>query len=85
MNREALGEMKRRGLAKANRVWFNLGELFIKLPKEAAIAMVEEEQNGVSAEIDELRDQLKPKVKELNEMEGRTLNPGFDLKGFSSK
>eukprot|EP00729_Bicosta_minor_P001508 gene1508-35469_t len=81
-NREALGEMKRKRLVNANKVWFNMGELFIKLPRDDAIKMVETEQAEVTAEINAIRDQLKPKVKELSEMEGRELNPGFDLKGM---
>lgn len=40
-NREALGEMKRKRLVNANKVWFNMGELFIKLPRDDAIKMVE--------------------------------------------
>lgn len=33
--------MKRKRLVNANKVWFNMGELFIKLPRDDAIKMVE--------------------------------------------
>eukprot|EP00051_Salpingoeca_urceolata_P014465 m.184158 g.184158 ORF g.184158 m.184158 type:complete len:145 (+) comp18094_c0_seq4:3001-3435(+) len=84
-NRTALGEMTRRSLKDADKVWMNLGDLIVKIPKPKAQQLVEQDQTTLSEEINRLRDGIKGKVTALNELQGKDMPAGFNLTGMSKK
>jgi len=84
-NREALGHLERKKLKTASKVWMNMGEFFIKMPRETSIAIVKEEQTTLRKQIETVRNDLSTKVATLKETEGERLNPGFDLKAVARK
>lgn len=79
-NREAISAIKDNSSKKQ---WFCVGNLFIKIPEEQAKQILVEDQQKIEAEMNKLRNNLKPKVKKLHELEGLQEVKGFDLKGMN--
>ena len=79
-NREAINAIKDNSSKKQ---WFCVGNLFIKIPEEQAKQILVEDQQKIEAEMNKLRNNLKPKVKKLHELEGLPEVKGFDLKGMN--
>ena len=79
-NREAINAIKDNSSKKQ---WFCVGNLFIKIPEEQAKQLLVEDQQKIEAEMNKLRNNLKPKVKKLHELEGLQEVKGFDLKGMN--
>ncbi|CAJ0925479.1 unnamed protein product [Ranitomeya imitator] len=55
------------------------GNMFIKLPKDKTKQMIEKDQEQLDVEIQNLRSQLKVKVNELYEAQGKPELKGFNL------
>ncbi|KAI1317521.1 p53 and DNA damage-regulated protein 1 [Mortierella claussenii] len=68
-NREALTKLKK-DLASEKKVWVNLGDMFIKMPKENVETMIKKDQATLDAEIADIRETMKEKVVELEKLEG---------------
>ena len=66
--------------AAEKKVWLNYGNVFLKLPKEAAEEQIEAEQASLTAEITALRETIAAKAGELRRGEGQTVSKGWDLK-----
>lgn len=79
-NREAINAIKDN---PSKKQWFCVGNLFIKIPEEQAKQILVEDQQKIEAEMNKLRNSLKPKVKKLHELEGLQEVKGFDLKGMN--
>ncbi|KAI8056713.1 hypothetical protein BDF22DRAFT_773293 [Syncephalis plumigaleata] len=65
-NRMALNRMQE---SKDKKVWLNLGELFIRLPKQGATDMLKKEQTQLDHTIEETRHSLREKVQQLEKLE----------------
>ncbi|KAF9295819.1 p53 and DNA damage-regulated protein 1 [Mortierella antarctica] len=68
-NREALSKLKK-DLSEEKKVWVNLGDMFIKMPKENVETMIKKDQDTLNTEIDDIRQSMKEKVVELEKLEG---------------
>lgn len=81
-NREAS-----RSLTKINdsKIYFCLGKTFVKLPTADAQKLLKSNQITFDEETSKIRDNLKEKVDNLYQLEGKSgLNAGFALKSFQS-
>ncbi|KAG0057409.1 p53 and DNA damage-regulated protein 1 [Gryganskiella cystojenkinii] len=83
-NREALGKLKKE-LGQEKKVWVNLGDMFIKLPKKNVETMIKKDQNTLDGEISDIRQVMKEKVVELEKLEGGdgSRAKAFQLKGMT--
>ncbi|KAG0349524.1 p53 and DNA damage-regulated protein 1, partial [Gamsiella multidivaricata] len=83
-NREALTKLKK-DLVQEKKVWVNLGDLFVKLPKENVETMIKKDQVTLDAEISDIRETMKEKVVELEKLEGGDGSKAraFQLKGMN--
>ncbi|KAF9551619.1 p53 and DNA damage-regulated protein 1 [Mortierella hygrophila] len=83
-NREALSKLKKE-LSQEKKVWVNLGDMFIKLPKENVQTMIKKDQTTLDEEILDIRETMKQKVVELEQLEGGdgSKSRAFQLKGMS--
>ncbi|XP_072051875.1 p53 and DNA damage-regulated protein 1-like [Amphiura filiformis] len=83
----ALDRKRTKGLealrALSNKAWVCFGNTFIKMPQSKAQGLLKEDQKNLDEEIDKLRNDLKPKVSKLRDMEGSKEVKGFDLKALS--
>ncbi|KAF9320157.1 p53 and DNA damage-regulated protein 1 [Podila horticola] len=68
-NREALSKLKK-DLSEEKKVWVNLGDMFVKMPKENIETMIKKDQDTLNTEIDDIRQTMKEKVVELEKLEG---------------
>ncbi|KAF9999850.1 p53 and DNA damage-regulated protein 1 [Entomortierella chlamydospora] len=68
-NREALSKLKKE-LAQEKKVWVNLGDMFVKLPKQNVETMIKKDQETLDTEISDIRELMKEKVVELEKLEG---------------
>ncbi|KAJ8041964.1 p53 and DNA damage-regulated protein 1 [Holothuria leucospilota] len=86
-NREALRALqnKRKASSKESKEWVCFGNTFLKLPHCKTEEMLKEDQKQLDTEIEKLRDELKPKVKRLRDMEGLPDVKGFDLKSLTKE
>lgn len=84
-NRQALGELKRKKLVGTSRIWSNFGDMFLLLPRQQVINMVEKDQTELSDSIDQVRDAMQAKAGELRETEGKPMSKGWGLKGMAFK
>ncbi|KAG8194579.1 hypothetical protein JTE90_013317 [Oedothorax gibbosus] len=69
--------MKKDG--SSSKTWMCFGNMFIKCPKEKALGIVESDQVVIDDEIKTLRDNLKPKVENMRNLEGKP-ESRFNLK-----
>ncbi|KAF9144446.1 p53 and DNA damage-regulated protein 1 [Mortierella sp. GBA39] len=72
-------------LTNKELVWVNLGDMFIKLPKENVQTMIKKDQTTLDEEILDIRETMKQKVVELEQLEGGdgSKSRAFQLKGMS--
>ncbi|KAF9906920.1 p53 and DNA damage-regulated protein 1 [Linnemannia zychae] len=82
-NREALSKLKKE-LSQEKKVWVNLGEMFVKMPKENVETMIKKDQKTLDDEIADIRETMKQKVVELEQLEGGDGSKAraFQLKGM---
>ncbi|KAG0225659.1 p53 and DNA damage-regulated protein 1 [Mortierella sp. GBA43] len=82
-NREALSKLKK-DLAHEKKVWVNVGDLFIRLPKTNVETMIKKDQDTLDAEISGIRETMKQKAVELEKLEGGdgSKAKAFQLKGM---
>ncbi|KAF9933617.1 p53 and DNA damage-regulated protein 1 [Linnemannia zychae] len=68
------------------KVWVNLGDLFIKLPKENVETMIKKDQSTLDEEISDIRETMKQKVVELEQLEGGdgSKSRAFQLKAMTN-
>lgn len=78
--REALRQTRGEKDAKT---WLCLGNTFLKVDSSICESMLNKDKETVEEEITQLRDGLKPKVKQLHKMEGVAEVKGFELKGMT--
>ncbi|KAI8584683.1 hypothetical protein K450DRAFT_217492, partial [Umbelopsis ramanniana AG] len=86
-NREALTSMRKK-LANEQKLWVNMGDMFIKLPKKDIQVMIEDDQKKLDEEIEKRRDTMKKKAMKLDQLEqlqpnGKPL-AGYDLQGMKA-
>ncbi|XP_064403434.1 p53 and DNA damage-regulated protein 1-like isoform X2 [Halichondria panicea] len=84
--REALRQLKSTHSSakkEASKSWVCFGNTFIKMHTTECVQLLEKDQTLLTSEIDEIQRGLKPKVAELNKMEGRAELKGFELKGMN--
>ncbi|KAG2174662.1 hypothetical protein INT44_006926, partial [Umbelopsis vinacea] len=95
-NREALTNMRKK-LANEQKLWVNMGDMFIKLPKKDIQVMIEDgkksikqqsHQKKLDEEIEKRRDTMKKKAMKLDQLEqlqpnGKPL-AGYDLQGMKA-
>ncbi|GJJ73890.1 hypothetical protein EMPS_06248 [Entomortierella parvispora] len=83
-NREALGKLKK-DLSKEKKVWVNMGDMFIKMPKPNVETMIKKDQETLDSEIADIRQVMKEKVVELEKLEGGdgSKSRAFQLKGMT--
>eukprot|EP00040_Diaphanoeca_grandis_P013627 m.68919 g.68919 ORF g.68919 m.68919 type:complete len:147 (-) comp24016_c0_seq1:98-538(-) len=84
-NRMALREIKKKTLSKASKIWMNVGDIFLQLPRKTVVEMMEKDQTQLDTAIDETRDNLQKKAVELRQKEHKPISEGWDLKGMSFK
>ncbi|CAN2389901.1 unfolded protein binding [Pristimantis euphronides] len=77
-NREALRALAG-DPAPSGSVNVCFGNMFIKLPKDKTKAMIQRDQEQLDTEISHLRTQLKVKVNQLYEAQGKPELKGFNL------
>ncbi|KAF8946458.1 p53 and DNA damage-regulated protein 1, partial [Entomortierella lignicola] len=80
-NREALSKLKKE-LSQEKKIWVNLGDMFVKLPKQNVETMIKKDQATLDSEISDIRDVMKEKVVELEKLEG---GDGSKAKAFQLK
>ncbi|KAF9173114.1 p53 and DNA damage-regulated protein 1 [Mortierella sp. AD011] len=68
-NREALSKLKKE-LTQEKKVWVNMGDMFVKLPKQNVETMIKKDQETLDSEISDIRELMKEKVVELEKLEG---------------
>ncbi|KAE8612928.1 hypothetical protein XENTR_v10007505 [Xenopus tropicalis] len=83
-NREALRSLSK-DPSPAGRVTVCFGNMFIELPKSKTKEIIERDQEQLDKEISGLRRELKVKVKELYEAQGKPELKGFDLVALSTE
>eukprot|EP00128_Syssomonas_multiformis_P004626 Colp12_sorted_trinity150504_noHs@19220 len=84
-NREALGSFRRKEHTD-KKAWTWIGSMFIKLPSDATIKLLEEDQKRLDSEISQLRDSVKRKSEELMRLQGDEQRmQGFSLKALSEQ
>ncbi|XP_075032682.1 p53 and DNA damage-regulated protein 1 [Mixophyes fleayi] len=76
-NREALRALSRDNTQGPVTVCF--GSMFINLPKDKTKEMIQRDQDQLDAEINKLHSQLKLKVNQLYEAQGKPELKGFNL------
>ncbi|CAH1765937.1 9948_t:CDS:2 [Entrophospora sp. SA101] len=84
-NREALNKLKKE-LKNEDKVWANFGNFFLKLENENVKTYIQEEQQNLEKEILSLRETIKEKAAELENLEKGEIQKmkGFDLKGITA-
>ncbi|CAG2162738.1 unnamed protein product [Oppiella nova] len=82
--REALNALKTY-TTDSKKLWLCFGNSFIKTSVGSARSVITEDQNQVTKRINELRDELKPKVDQLNQLEGKPQLKGFNLKALDKQ
>ncbi|XP_055947219.1 p53 and DNA damage-regulated protein 1-like [Argiope bruennichi] len=65
-----------------SKTWMCFGNIFIKCPKTKALNMIEKDETLIDEEINTLRNNLKPKVDNIRNLEGKPEHP-FNLKPLS--
>ncbi|CAG0889491.1 unnamed protein product [Darwinula stevensoni] len=84
-NREALRALH--GVDDTKRSYVCFGNMFIKLPNKDTVAILKRDQQKLDEEIEQLRNNLKPKVNVLRDLEGKSelavvLDVGITIKEF---
>ncbi|KNC81052.1 hypothetical protein SARC_06612 [Sphaeroforma arctica JP610] len=69
VNREALNAFRSRKV-KPGKVWFNVDDLFIKMPQVDGKRLIEKDQTVLTDEMAVLRTNMKNKTMELQKLEG---------------
>ncbi|KAM5135865.1 p53 and DNA damage-regulated protein 1 [Mantella aurantiaca] len=77
-NREALRALSK-DTDKSGMVTVCFGGMFIALPKDKTKEMIQRDQEQLDVEIDKIRLQLKGKVNQLYEAQGKPELKGFNL------
>ena len=65
---------------QSNKLWLCFGNSFVKTKAISAKTLITEDQNDLNQKINDLRNNLKTKVDELRQLEGKEVLKGFDLK-----
>eukprot|EP00056_Hartaetosiga_gracilis_P012995 m.210699 g.210699 ORF g.210699 m.210699 type:complete len:134 (-) comp13782_c0_seq3:5361-5762(-) len=81
-NREAIRAIKKEssGYGKAWLLYGSSGQFF-SFPKEEAIDTLQSSQQKIERRKEEVHTTLKDEVAQLQRLQGKELNEGFDLKG----
>ncbi|XP_050393451.1 p53 and DNA damage-regulated protein 1 [Patella vulgata] len=75
--REALRCLQKDKTAKKS--WMCVGNMFIKMPRVTAISMLEKDFSQLENEIKDTRNELKPKVDKLRDLQNQDGVKGFGL------
>lgn len=81
-NREALSALAKDTLCpprSRDKVWVNMGGMFIKLKKDECKSMIQTSQKEISKEIKTSKDSLLPKVNVLKDAQGEDYLKGYNL------
>lgn len=88
MNREALRQLRTNSSEKhtsGTKNWICIGNMFMRLPKPFVIDSVEKEQKQLDTEIKNLRNGLRNKVNNLNDLEDKQETLGTNIKPLSQE
>ncbi|KAJ0068375.1 hypothetical protein NL108_005958 [Boleophthalmus pectinirostris] len=81
-NREALNAL-RHDLSSSDKVKVCFGNIFIKFPVNKTTEMIQRDQEQLDKEISDLRKELKVKVNQLNDIQGKPELRGYSLTSLS--
>lgn len=81
-NREALSAL-RNELSQSEKVKVCFGNIFIKFPSNKTREMIQRDQEQLDKEINNLRKELKVKVNQLNDIQGKPELRGYSLTSLS--
>ena len=73
-----------RFVQKKSKTFVCLGDIFLQLPTTEVIPILEDDQKKLEDEILKLRDDLKPKMQKLRQLEKKPELKGFDLKPLAA-
>uniref|UniRef100_A0A8C4WUH5 P53 and DNA-damage regulated 1 n=1 Tax=Eptatretus burgeri TaxID=7764 RepID=A0A8C4WUH5_EPTBU len=76
-NREAIRSLRTE--KSTDKVWVCFGRTLIKLTNSQTLEMLQKDQEQLNEEIDKIHSQLKVKVNNLNDAQGKPGLKGFDL------
>ena len=82
-NREAIRALSNESEKKdksEQKCWLAMGNTFFKLPQNKAETLLQQDQVRLDSEINRLRSDLKVKVNNLRDKEGKSELTGFNLK-----
>ncbi|KAK6171100.1 hypothetical protein SNE40_019358 [Patella caerulea] len=79
--REALRCLQKDKTVKKS--WMCVGNMFIKMPRVTAISMLEKDFSQLENEIKDTRNELKPKVDKLRDLQNEDGVKGFGLQPLS--
>jgi len=86
-NREALSALDKQAKTgwkgDATKTWLSLNNCFIQLPNKTAVSLLKKDQVKLDVEVNKLRSNLKDKVNDLNDKEGKPELKGFGLKALN--
>ncbi|KAK7916141.1 hypothetical protein WMY93_011902 [Mugilogobius chulae] len=82
-NREALNAL-RHDLSNSEKVKVCFGNVFIKFPTNKTTEMIQKDQEQLDKEINDLHKELKAKVNQLNNIQGKPELRGYSLTSLSS-
>lgn len=87
-SREALNQLKdlrEKDGHNSRKHWVCVGDMFIRLGYNETRNLIFDDQYQIDTEVEKLRVQLKDKVGELRELEGKPEIKGFNLKPLNKK
>ena len=89
LNREALSALdkaaKSHWKGDESRTWLTMNNCFIQMKTGSAKDLIKQDQIQLDCEINKIRSELKVKVNQLREKEGRDELKGFDLQALSKE
>ena len=89
-NREAIRALSRKPQENSSnesndKAWLAMGNCFFELPKKKALNLLEQDQVKLDSEIDSLRSDIKVKVNNLRDKEGKSELTSFNLKAMNKE
>ena len=89
-NREAIRALSRKPQENSSnesndKAWLAMGNCFFELPKKKALNLLEQDQVKLDSEINSLRSDIKVKVNNLRDKEGKSELTSFNLKAMNKE
>lgn len=90
-NREAIRALSRSSQENTavneekQKCWLAMGNCFFQLPQKKAQTLLQQDQTRLDCEINKLRSDIKVKVNNLRDKEGKSELKSFNLKGMNQE